>query len=67
MRYSSVMPPPNNIANHTQKNTIFEIIDIPLDAITPEAIAQQVMHYLENFHKLRPDGYGSLKILHHHF
>ncbi|MCC1814234.1 Fis family transcriptional regulator, partial [Salmonella enterica subsp. enterica serovar Indiana] len=35
-----------NVANRLLKNTIFESFDMPLD-VTPEAIAQQVMRYLE--------------------
>ncbi|MYP55850.1 hypothetical protein DCJ39_12085, partial [Salmonella enterica subsp. enterica serovar Kentucky] len=35
-----------NVAIRLLKNTIFESFDMPLD-VTPEAIAQQVMRYLE--------------------
>lgn len=59
-----------NVANRLLKNTIFESFDMPLD-VTPEAIAQQVMRYLEE-HPLASGlmilvDMGSLKAIHRHF
>ncbi len=59
-----------NVANRLLKNTIFESFDMPLD-VTPEAIAQQVMRYLEG-HPLASGlmilvDMGSLKAIHRHF
>ncbi len=36
-----------NVTNRLLKNTIFESFDMPLDRHKSEAIAQQVMRYLE--------------------
>lgn len=59
-----------NVANRLLKNNIFESFDMPLD-VTPEAIAQQVMRYLES-HPLASGlmilvDMGSLKAIHQHF
>jgi Transcriptional antiterminator len=59
-----------NVANRLLKNNVFESFDMPLD-VTPEAIAQQVMRYLEE-HPLASGliilvDMGSLRAIHQHF
>lgn len=59
-----------NVANRLLKNTLFESFDMPLD-VTPQAIAQQVMRYLEE-HPLACGliilvDMGSLQAIHQHF
>ncbi|MDG4813855.1 hypothetical protein P8629_12695, partial [Hydrogenovibrio sp. 3SP14C1] len=57
-------------ANRLLKHTVFESFDMPLD-VTPEAIAQQVMHYIES--NALASGLmilvdmGSLNAIHSHF
>ena len=59
-----------NVANRLLKNTVFESFDMPLD-VTPEAIAQQVMNYIES--NALASGLiilvdmGSLNAIHSHF
>jgi len=59
-----------NVANRLLKQTVFESFDMPLD-VTPEAIAQQVMHYIES--NAVTSGLmilvdmGSLNAIHSHF
>lgn len=59
-----------NVANRLLKQTVFESFDMPLD-VTPEAIAQQVMHYIES--NALASGLmilvdmGSLNAIHSHF
>lgn len=59
-----------NVANRLLKNHLFESFDMPLD-VTPEAIARQVMDYIES--NTLASGViilvdmGSLNAIHHHF
>ncbi|HFZ8994909.1 TPA: sigma 54-interacting transcriptional regulator [Citrobacter freundii] len=59
-----------NVANRLLKNQVFESFDMPLD-VTPEAIARQVLRYLEG-HPAASGlmilvDMGSLKAIHQHF
>mgnify|MGYP003772636623 CR=1 FL=1 len=59
-----------NVANRLLKNNLFESFDMPLD-VTPEAIASEVMHYIER--NALASGLvilvdmGSLNAIHQHF